>query len=47
MLAHTGRDHPELSPLMLGPGTVIGAATDSPVTALFASPVVLCGAGSP
>ncbi|MCD6296485.1 MAG: SDR family oxidoreductase [Deltaproteobacteria bacterium] len=49
MLARFRREHPELKQLVLRPGTVLGAATDNQITALFEKPFImgLAGAASP
>ena len=46
-LARWRREHPELRQLIFRVGTILGAATDNQITALFEKPVVLGVAGSP
>ncbi|MEX1280176.1 MAG: NAD-dependent epimerase/dehydratase family protein [Acidimicrobiia bacterium] len=46
LAAHRAR-HPELTQLVLRPGTILGEAVDNQITALFERPVVLGIAGSP
>ncbi|MFY1632856.1 NAD-dependent epimerase/dehydratase family protein [Solwaraspora sp. WMMB335] len=41
LVARTRRLHPELGILLLRPGTILGAATDNQITALFRQPVIL------
>lgn len=46
-LARTRANHPELSQLILRPGTVLGETVDNQITALFDRSVILGIAGSP
>jgi UDP-glucose 4-epimerase len=49
LLAGYRQRHPELSQLVLRPGTVIGRGTHSPVTEIFEGPVIpgVCGSAAP
>jgi UDP-glucose 4-epimerase len=47
LLAEYRETHPELTQLLLRPGTVIGRGTHSPVTEIFEGPVIVGVYGSP